>query len=228
MKLGLSIWSYARAWKAGTLDVPAFIREAARLGADGVELLDAFWRNRPQEESAVRSALQETGLPVCAYSVSNDFVLSDRTAQLQIVTDGVDSAVQFGAPIVRVFAGNFTDGMDVNAALLSCVKGLSDAAAYAQAHGVTLALENHGRLAGRCDQIAYLLDAVNSPALRANVDTGNFLLVHEAPHGRSGSPCAPRRLRPPERLSAGNGRRPARHVCFNRWGALRGRSFRRR
>lgn len=182
MKLGLSVWSYAKAWKSGAMDIPAFIREAARLGADGVELLDVFWRDREREQDTVLDALRDTNLPVCAYSVSNDFALPDRANQLQIVTEGVDTAVQFGAPIVRVFAGNFMGGMDTNAALVHCVEGLSDAAAYAQQHGVTLALENHGRLAGRSDQIAFLLDAVNSPALCASPDTANFLLVHECPH----------------------------------------------
>lgn len=185
MKLGLSMWSYASVWRAGALDIPAFVREASRLGVDGVELLDFFWRDRAQDQSVVDAALRETGLPVCAYSVSNDFALPDpqaRSAQVQVVNDGVDSAVRFGAKIVRVFAGNLADGMDANTALLWCVEGLADAAAYAKERGVTLALENHGRLAGRSDQVAYLLDAVNSPALRANTDTGNFLLVHEAPH----------------------------------------------
>ena len=47
---------------------------------------------------------------------------------------------------------------------------------------VSFALENHGTLAGRSDQVLGILADVGSPALRANPDTGNFFLVHEPPH----------------------------------------------
>jgi len=62
------------------------------------------------------------------------------------------------------------------------VEGLTGAARYAYDQGVTLALENHGKLAGRSDQVTTILNAVASPALKANPDTGNFLLVHQPSH----------------------------------------------
>ena len=35
MNIGVSMWSYFRAWKDGRLDIPGFIHEAKRAGADG-------------------------------------------------------------------------------------------------------------------------------------------------------------------------------------------------
>ena len=35
---------------------------------------------------------------------------------------------------------------------------------------------------GRSDQVETVLNAVASPALKANPDTGNFLLVHQPSH----------------------------------------------
>ncbi len=185
VKLGLSMWSYVAAWRRGEMDIPAFIHEAARLGVAGVELLDFFWRDRDAELPAVQTALRETGLPCGVYSVANNLALPDpaeRQMQVARITDGVDNAALFGADTVRVFAGNAAPGMELEVARDWIVAGLTDAAAYAQEAGVTLALENHGLLAGKADQVRLILDAVNSPALRANPDTGNFLLVHEAPH----------------------------------------------
>ncbi len=46
---------------------------------------------------------------------------------------------------------------------------------------MTLVLENHGLFAGRADQIRQIIETIGSPALRANLDTGNFLLVNQDP-----------------------------------------------
>ncbi len=185
MHFGLSMWSYAAAFRRGQIDIPGFIQEAKRLGVDGVELLDFFWQDRAAELPAVEAALKDTGLPVGVYAVANNFAQpapEDRAAALTKITDGVDNAVHFGAKTVRVFGGDLGPDLTPDQCLLWMVDGLKDAAAYAYAHGVTLALENHGRLAGRSDQVEMILNAVASPALKANPDTGNFLLVHQSPH----------------------------------------------
>jgi len=185
MKLGLSMWSYAASVRRGEMDIIGFIRESKRLGVQGVELLDFFWKDRDAELAAVESALAETGLPVGVYSVANNFVqpeAADRAVHVQKIRDGVDNALHFGAKTVRVFAGDIHSDYTYEQCLLWIIAGLKDAASYAYDNGITLALENHGKLAGRSDQIQSILNAVGSPALKANPDTGNFLLVHQSPH----------------------------------------------
>lgn len=185
MKLGLSMWSYAALYQRGQIDLPGFIQEAKRLGVEGVELLDFFWKDIDSELPLVRAALQDTGLAVGVYSVANNFVSSHdsvRLAQVQKIRDGVDQAVGFGAKTVRVFGGDLDPAFTYEQCLLWIIDGLRDAAQYAYDNGVTLALENHGHLAGRSDQVEIILNAVASPALKANPDTGNFLLVHQASH----------------------------------------------
>lgn len=185
MKLGISMWSYVANWNRGEMDIPGFIHECKRLGVDGVELLDFFWKARAAETPAVKQALADTGLAVGVYSVSNEFVNPDATArheQVAVIKAGVDSALEYGAKVVRVFGGNVREGVTYEQGVRWIVEGLSAAAEYAYANGVTLALENHGLLAGRSDQVETILRSVASPALKANPDTGNFLLTHEASH----------------------------------------------
>lgn len=185
MKLGLSMYSYNAAYQRGQMNIPAFIHEAKRIGAQGVELLDFFWRDPASELPDVRAALQDTGLPVGVYSVANNFVKGSeaaRAAEVKKITSGVDYAVQFGAKVVRVFAGDIEPDYTYEQCLLWIIAGLKEAGAYAYEQGVTLALENHGKLAGRSEQVQTILNAVASPALKANPDTGNFLLVHQASH----------------------------------------------
>lgn len=185
MKLGISMWSYAAVYRQGKLDIAGFIQEAKRLGVQGVELLDFFWKDVETELPAVQAALKDTGLVVGVYSVANNFVSSHesiRAAQVGKIRDGVDQAVQFGSKTVRVFAGDIEAAFTYEQCLLWIIEGLTEAARYAYDSGVTLALENHGKLAGRSDQVETILNAVASPALKANPDTGNFLLVHQPSH----------------------------------------------
>ena len=49
------MYSYVRAYQSRQIDIAGFIREAKRLGVQGVELLDFFWRNPAVELPEVRA-----------------------------------------------------------------------------------------------------------------------------------------------------------------------------
>jgi sugar phosphate isomerase/epimerase len=89
--------------------------------------------------------------------------------------------VDFGAPVVRVFAGDIAEGITYDQARAWIVEGLRAAAEYAGQAGIRLALENHGHLAGRGEQVVNLINDVGHGALGANPDFGNFILVDELP-----------------------------------------------
>lgn len=187
MRIAVSMYSYVRAVKDGRLDVPGFIHEAKRIGADGVELLDFFYKDLEQDRRLAQQALEDTGLPCPIFSVANNFAKTDpaeRASQLDRVKFGVDEAVRYCAKVVRVFAGDVAEGVTFDQARTWIIEGLAAASDYAGANGVNLALENHGRLAGRGDQVLGLIQDVRSrcghDALGANPDTGNFLLVDQS------------------------------------------------
>jgi sugar phosphate isomerase/epimerase len=183
------MWSYVAPWKRGEMEVTDFIRTAKQLGVDGVELLDFFFRNQQDwsaETAAIETVLQETGLPVGVFSVGNDFAQPDenaRKAQVDVIKRGVDQAKLFGADVVRVFAGGNVPGVPNETVFDWFLEGLSEASYYAGERNVKLALENHGLIAGRSDQVNDLIHkvriATGSDTLGANPDTGNFLLVNE-------------------------------------------------
>lgn len=188
MNLGVSMWCHVRSYKAGLLDVPGFVREAARIGADGVELLDFFYKDVEAERPAVLAALEATGLPCPIFSVANNFAKldpADRAAALDRIRFGIREARAHGAGVVRVFAGDVSEGIGFEQAREWIVEGLTEASKHAAEAGVRLALENHGKLAGRGDQVAAIVaearDRSGTDALGANPDTGNFLLVDQDP-----------------------------------------------
>lgn len=187
MKLSISMWSVVAAVRQGRIDLPGFIEFAAQQqenGAQGVELLDYFWRDRDAEIPKVLRQVGDAGLELAVYSIGNDFFQPDRGAwekQLAGAKSGIEVADRLGVRTLRVFSGNAKPGYAFEDGLVWIVEGLTASAEYAERYNVTLALENHGLMAGRSDQVRQVIDAVSSPALRANIDTGNFLLVNQNP-----------------------------------------------
>ena len=184
MKLSLSMYSCVRAARAGKLDLNGFIDFAAAQNVAGVELLDMFWTDAEREIPQVKGRIAAAGMEVAVYSISNDFIQPDasvRARELSELERGVDIALELGVDLLRVFSGSARDGVSHEQGMDWILAGLSAGASYAEAQGVTLALENHGRFAGRSDQVRAIIDQVGSGALRVNFDTGNFLPVGEDP-----------------------------------------------
>ena len=178
------MYSCVRAVQAGQLDLMGFVDYAASLGVAGVELLDIFWTDAAREIPRVKEHIAAAGMDVAVYSISNNFIqpeASARTKELADLKRGVDIALELGTNILRVFSGSAREGVSQAQGLAWILEGLSAGAAYAESQGVILALENHGSFAGRSDQVRDIIEAVASPALRVNLDTGNFLPVGQDP-----------------------------------------------
>lgn len=183
MKIGLSMWSVVRLYPEG-FGIADFLKFAAELGVEGVELLDYFWTDKTTEPAEALELAGDLGLEVLCYAIDNDFVNLDpqaREGMVQYTKREIDLAVRLGAPVVRVFSGNVKEGVDFETGLEWIVAGLREAATYAEEKGAILALENHGTFAGTSAQIEQILDGVNSPVLLSNFDTGNFMLCQEDP-----------------------------------------------
>jgi sugar phosphate isomerase/epimerase len=191
MKLALSMWSYVRAWRRGEVDIMKFLTIAGEMGMEGVELLDVFF---PRDDSALTQAetiaryARNQKIQVPIFSVSNDFTEEGEESyerNLEIVRRGVEQAVVLGAGVVRVFAGGGENVKDYAGTYARVVEGLSRASEYAESRNVRLALENHGRFAGRGVQVRNLILAVrektDTATLGSNPDPANFLLADEDP-----------------------------------------------
>ncbi len=184
MKLSVSMYSCVLAVSAGKLDLMGFVDFAATQDVAGVELLDIFWTDAEREIPQVKARIAAAGLEVAVYSISNNFTEPEASARRQELADlkrGVDIAVELDVDLMRVFSGNAREGLSLEQGMEWILEGLSAGAAYAESRGVTLALENHGRFAGRSDQVRDIIEHVGSPALRVNFDTGNFLPVGQDP-----------------------------------------------
>lgn len=182
MRLSVSAWCVQDLLFSGKTSLFEFIDFCQQNKVDGIELLDCFWKNEEQI-AEVKKYLDEINLRVSAYSIGNDFVGDEDTRKnaVQLVKKGVDVAVFLGAKYLRVFSGNVKENVSFKEGKNWIIDCFRECAPYAESKEITMVLENHGLFAGKSSQVKEIIDLVNSSALKANSDTGNFLLVGEDP-----------------------------------------------
>ena len=109
MKLSVSMWSVVHPVRAGQMDLAGFVDFVAGQDAEGVELLDYFWKDKESELPKVKKQIADAGLELAVYSVGNDFFQPDRAVWAQQLADmktGIDTAnaLEVGLPKRRASA----------------------------------------------------------------------------------------------------------------------------
>lgn len=183
MKICVTMWSLQKAFYQNKIDVFDFIGLAEKWRVDAIELLDFFFKNEGEIEETIR-ILDEKKLPVAAYSIENDFVVrfpEELGSQIAYVKESIDTAVRLKSPMLRILGGYAKHDIPYEMAMESILKGLKACIPYAEEKGVILVLENQGVYTGTSVKIRDIMKKTRSSFLRANLDTGNFLLELENP-----------------------------------------------
>lgn len=181
MKLSVSAWCVEKKLFGGEMTIFDFIEFCHKNDVKYVELLDCFWKDGA-DVYKTNILLKDLGMEVSSYSIGNDFVhesAEERRKQLDDVKKGIDIAVKLNTKLLRVFSGNAKEGISFDTARVWIVDSFKEAVQYAEEKNITMVLENHGLFAGKSSQVRELIDQVGSEFLKANTDTGNFMLVGE-------------------------------------------------
>ena len=186
MKLGITEYSFHRTARDGKMDIETFLRTAADLGFEGVDLLsyDIFWKNREAEMAKVSDWLKETGLILAAYATSDNMITEDkaeRIRQIARVTQAIVEASRLKAPILRVFGGSVSSEIPKERSLELVIEGFGEVVPVAEREGIVLAIENHGGVPGTSAEVLQVIKALDSDYFKACVDVGNFLGVGQEP-----------------------------------------------
>lgn len=169
----ISIVQYQAHLESGKMTAIDLVNKAATLGVDGVELRREPWAGHASEVSAVRSRLVELGL-LGTYGSFSTLFNQDEAAHQQMLDD-IATAAQLGAPLVRLFPGA-TPADDDRAGW----ERAEQAVQKARDLRVQIALENYARTpGGTLAEVRHILDRIQSPALRANIDIGNYPLHNQ-------------------------------------------------
>ena len=181
-KFSLAAYSYRDLLQAKPpktkLSLDDFISDCAKMGLQGTELTSYYFPPDTNDEYLrhLKQLCFRLGLDVSGTAVGNDFCHppgEERTRQLQHVKQWIDRAEILGAPVIRIFSGS-PHGTSEQEAHRLAVEAIEECCQYAGAHGVFLALENHGGLTTTAAGLLALVRDVKSPWFGVNLDTGNF------------------------------------------------------
>jgi len=178
IKVGCAAYSYREYLKDGRMSYEDFIEEGYRLGLDGVELT-LYWL--PSKDSSYFKKLKRLalfrGLPISCAGISTNFCSPDnskREGMIKAVEEGLDIAYELGAPCLRVFGGYVPEGYTEAQATEWAIGALKTCVSYAEDKGVVIAMENHGGITARADNVLKIVKGVDSPWFRINLDIGNY------------------------------------------------------
>ena len=127
----------------------------------------------------VQAWADEAGIEICGISGYSDFAqIESEAIQREIATlmDSVEVASKMGLTMVRAFVGEPKpeSGLTLDDFWEQIVDAFRIVAAEAAALGVTVGIENHGRLLNDGPLLAKLIEEVGAPNLGITLDTGNF------------------------------------------------------
>lgn len=118
-------------------------------------------------------------------SVDAAFPLSGLDGPLRgvpYVMKSIAWAAQAGAPYVDTTDGlHKPEGLDDEEAMASMRRSYRQIMEVAEAHGIGVNIEPHGYFTTNPDQMARMLDFVDSPLLGMNLDTGNTFIAGQDP-----------------------------------------------
>lgn len=179
---------------ARRMTVFQWIDIAASLDLDGVELYPRFLDSFDAAFLArVRKAAESRGLVIPMFCNSPDFTQpdpADRKREVERTADMFRVTAELGGRYCRVLSGQNRPGLNEAEALkwvIDCLWQLEPAAKRA---GVTMCMENHYKdglweypeFAQSHKRYLAILDAVNSPWLKAQYDPSNAVVAGEDPY----------------------------------------------
>jgi sugar phosphate isomerase/epimerase len=164
---------------AKRIDLFQFMDYCAEHGCQGTELTSYYFPQAIDRELLIKIKQHAflRGLAISGTAVGNTFTVPKgvkRDQEIANVKRWVDHAAVMGAPHIRIFAGSAPDGMSREQASQLCIAAIEECCDYAGAKGIFLGLENHGGIVSTAAEVLEIVQAVKSPWLGINLDTGNF------------------------------------------------------
>gem|GEM_PF-872049 len=147
-------------------------------GLEQVDLFDRMLAGAGITVAETHRLLGGLGLSPSVYCVPTDLVSSDpavRQASLDTIRHGIDACGTLGTR--QLFSHGGQHSNQGEEALRRYADGLAQAADLAAAAGLTLSIENAGRMCHTDDELLRCLSLANRPGLRLTFDGGNFVLA---------------------------------------------------
>jgi sugar phosphate isomerase/epimerase len=177
----------------GRMDLLEWIDRGSRLGAEGLELYDGFFRRTGGASlRPVKEALARAGQEVSLLCFSPDFTHPDpaeRRRQAARQGAAIDLAADLGSGFVRTLSGQRHPSTSREDGVRWAVEGIRASLEHAERRGVVLCLENHYKdglwrypeFAQRSEVFLEIVEQVRSPWFGVQYDPSNAIMAGEDP-----------------------------------------------
>lgn len=184
MKFSVSTYSFGDYREENSLGIFGVIDKAAEMGFDGIEFIEDYWLNWPDEEiKKVGQYARDKGLSTVAFCVGADLI--NRENEVEHVCGLIDKAALLGVSMLRhdITGGRKgkKNGIGYACLLPELKEKCTKITEYAEKLGIKTMTENHGYYSQDADRVASLIDAVDHENFGALVDLGNFMCADEDP-----------------------------------------------
>lgn len=152
---------------------------ADTLKVGGVDIIDVHLKSRdPEYLLRIKKLATDLCITISAVSPGNSFGKDSEVGEkkeIANINSWTDVAYILGAPNLRIFAG-WAPKKRHRQLWPKVVKSVKECAKYAASKGITLAIESHndGGYLPTSIETHKLLDDVNSPWVKLNLDSGNY------------------------------------------------------
>ena len=183
MKKAVCHYSFHRRYAAEKWTPDRLAQEVKALGIEGIDYHSRLLGAMDGMAEQVTAAVAKHGLILSSLSLSTNFNKSkaeDLKAEIEATRQWIQFAAKVKAPVSRIFGGGLgaadkKDEASRKAAWQRMLDGLAAVTKEAEACGLVLGLENHGGLPCTAEEQIDAIKTINSPALRATIDVGNYM-----------------------------------------------------
>ena len=185
MKICASTYSFGKYRENG---IEFMIDKAAKLGFDGVEIVDGTFdgSDDPATAETVRALCAKQGLEIASFCTGAELLYGDEKEHVRRLCAKIDAAAAYGAAVFRHDVSGGFRGEDAGKTYDDAIPIVApicrEAAAYAQSVGVVSTTENHGYFSQDSARVKKLIEKTAHANFGALIDLGNFMCVDEDPN----------------------------------------------
>tara|TARA_Y100000310_G_scaffold301582_1_gene338172 strand:- start:2364 stop:3143 length:780 start_codon:yes stop_codon:yes gene_type:complete len=158
-----------------TMSNEEWIDMAVELRLDGTEIYENFVPDLDEAGMAkLADYVHEKGLEASMFTAEPHLCNPEgREVGVARIKKAVDSALIFGADIVRVVSGHGSKGLELDVVLQSIADAIRACLDYAEEKNVRLAFEDHWGIGTNIPDFMKILELVGDDRLKVNLDTAN-------------------------------------------------------
>lgn len=181
-KISLAQWSLHKALFAKELDNLEFAAKAREFGCEGVEYVNAFFKEKAKDEAYLKQMNQraaDAGQKNVLIMIDGEGNLADADAKkrweaIENHHKWVDAAHFLGCHAIRVNLGGGKDKTEAQKAAIDSLEKLSE---YAAGSNINILVENHGGFSSNGDWMQSVFANVKAKNCGTLPDFGNFCIT---------------------------------------------------